>query len=57
MIIDHSEGAPGACRTPNNRDTDAGALAPKAPGDTGESSAELATTVRPCCVRGRRCVR
>jgi hypothetical protein len=57
MIIDHSNGAPGACRTPDNRDTDAGTLAHKAPGDTGESSAEFAASVRPCRVGGWRCVR
>jgi hypothetical protein len=47
MTTGHAEGAPGACRrTPDNRDTDAGALARKAPGDPGESSAELAASVR-----------
>jgi hypothetical protein len=47
MTTGHAEGAPGACRrTPENRDTDAGALARKAPGDPGESSAELAASVR-----------
>mgnify|MGYP006183498965 CR=1 FL=1 len=34
MTTGHAEGAPGPCRrTPENRDTDAGALARKAPGD------------------------